>query len=105
MQIITTTFLSDNRDNNPINQHQKEGFAPGIARKLFNATAAYASQQANGLPKRVAEFGIDAAARVVVRLYSSTGSCLLHGVVPQPTLLVAGTGCPGLPEKSAFSCT
>ena len=60
----------------------------------------FASSQVTGLSRRVAEFGVDAAARVVVGLNHSTGSALLHAVAPQPSLLMAGTGFPGLLDKS-----
>lgn len=65
---------------------------------------ANASSQVNGLCRKVAEFGVDAAVRVVVGLKNSMGS-LLHGAGPQPTLLMAGTSSPELVHKSVYSHT
>lgn len=56
-------------------------------------------------PRRVAEFGVEAAARIVVGLNNSMGSSLLRGVAPEPTLLLAGAGSPGLLDRSVPSHT
>lgn len=61
--------------------------------------------QVNGLSRRVAEFGVEAAARIAVGLNNSTGSSLLYGIAPEPTLLVAGAGSPGLLDRSVLGHT
>lgn len=81
----------------------KRGFCTKYSQKALQCYSCIC--QVNGLPRGITEFGASAAARVVVRLSNSTGSYLLHGVAPQPTLLRAGAGSPGLLEKPAPRCT